>query len=60
MNYPYVPDANGVLKTLIQRRPAATLDELRTAHPMLRRMSLDQLSLRLETIMADRAPSRSR
>jgi hypothetical protein len=48
MNYRYVPDADGVLRTLAERRPSATLNELKQAHPALRSMSLDHLSLRLE------------
>jgi hypothetical protein len=48
MNYRYVPDANGVLKAIVQSRPAATLHELHKSHPLLRSMSLDHLSLLLE------------
>ena len=48
MNYRYVPDADGVMKTIVQRRPAATLHELQKSHPLLRSMSLDHLSLLLE------------
>jgi hypothetical protein len=36
------------MKTIVQRRPAATLHELQKSHPLLRSMSLDHLSLLLE------------
>lgn len=51
MNYRYVPDADGVMKTIIVSRPAVTLHELQKSHPMLRSMSLDHLSLMFERIV---------
>ena len=54
MNYRYVPDADGVLKTIVQSRPAATLHELQRSHPLLRPMSLDHLSLLLERMATRR------
>ena len=45
MNYPYVPDANGVLRAIVQRNPAVTLHEIQKSHPALRSVSLDHLSL---------------
>ena len=48
MNYRYVPDADGVLKAIVERQPSTTLHELRQGHPMLQSMSMDRLSLLLE------------
>ncbi len=50
MNYRYVPDAHGVLKSLVESRSSVSLHELRTSHPTLRSMSLDHLSVLLEQI----------
>ncbi|QUD89895.1 hypothetical protein [Phenylobacterium montanum] len=55
MNHRYVPDADGVLKTIVQKRPAASLHELHRSHPILRSMSLDHLSLLLERMARQRS-----
>jgi hypothetical protein len=57
MNYRYVPAADGVLKAIVDRRPAATLDELHGSHPLLRSMSLYHLSLLLERMGGPRRPA---
>ncbi len=50
MNFRYAYDADAPLKRAIARNPRATLNDLRRAHPSLRRMSVDHLALRLEQI----------
>ncbi len=56
MNYPYVPDANGVLRAIVKRNPAATLHEIQKSHPTLRSVSLDHLSLLFGQLSESRGP----
>jgi hypothetical protein len=43
-----------VLRTVLTRNPAASLDEIRRAHPALSRMSLDHLGLRVGRLIDNR------
>ena len=55
LNFKDSPSAEAVLRTILTRNPAASLHEIRGAHPALRRMSLDHLGLRIERLAEDRS-----
>jgi hypothetical protein len=47
LNFQDNPSPELVLRSVLARNPTASLHEIRHAHPALRRMSLDQLGLRV-------------
>ncbi len=54
MNYRYIPDCDDALRAIVSNNPTASLDEIHQAHPSLRAMSLDHLSLRLARLTENR------
>jgi hypothetical protein len=51
LNYRYVPEGDGALKAFLARHPAAGIDEIRRAHPELRSVSMDHLSLKIAQLV---------
>ncbi|MFC3067963.1 hypothetical protein [Phenylobacterium soli] len=55
MNYRYRTAPEAVLSDILARDPQASLHDIRHAHPSLRRLSLDQLGLRVGRLLDGRA-----
>jgi hypothetical protein len=51
VNFRYKSDFDSPLTDILARNPAASLQDLRRSHPLLRNMSLDHLALRLDQIV---------
>jgi hypothetical protein len=50
VNFRYTQNIESPLTDIIARNPGASLQDLRRSHPLLRKMSLDHLALRLDEI----------
>jgi hypothetical protein len=55
VNHAYPAPADPVLRDVLARDPEASLEEIRAAHPSLRRLSLDHLGLLLARLLERRA-----
>jgi hypothetical protein len=60
LNYQYIPDPNIALRAIIEKTPAATLNEVWRAHPTLKARSIDHLALRLGQLNGRRLPAANR
>jgi len=55
VNFRYRAAAEAVLSDILARDPRASLHDIQHAHPSLRRVSLDQLGLRVGRVLEGRA-----
>lgn len=55
MNFRYRAASDAVLRDILARDPRASLHDIRHSHPSLRRVSLDELGLRVGRILDGRA-----
>jgi hypothetical protein len=53
LNHRYIPDPNAALRAALDRKPVATLHEIRASHPTLQTLSIDHLSMRIGQLGRD-------
>jgi hypothetical protein len=58
VNYQYRTANDAVISDILARDPRASLHDIKSAHPSLRRLSLDQLGLRVGRVL-ERGADRS-